>query len=535
MFDYLEGFEKRMQFVAVTESIVNRKNTNMEIEGWFEKDQMDNLFFSLLVYIMEQTLNENDECTLENIAKFLDDVLPQYNVNISFTNVTRLAEYMIKDILQNKGVLRTYGAMDYEKGWQSIAVRLISDKITDDNRIVYQLTDQGYDFLFRTKEVDKELDFKLEQMKLKELLRRKNYKHALKQSRDLIAMLRQKKREMEEFVYRIRQNIHSINRGEHERLLNETYDLIDEEYKGMEELKLAVVRDEERIVKEMQEHMNVEEPMRGALDNLNKIKRNLQIVIAEQRNLIGKRFRLNDVYEDTIKTSFYASMVKRYDFEEEILEQLEAVNEKNFSNLWMLMSPLLQPRPNKKLNLMLLYQNQSKLQENEEEVAEIEAELLEEDRTQTEIRRKNRLNYKIMEKLFAYAAIIRQPFSFSQFYLHLQEEKEKIRIYTEDKRLFLIMLKLYEFGGIDIGQWKNRNREEAISEANGEFDLAWILYHMEGEHPDFYGIHMLQIEAGAGNFSVETNEPAGNEELTISIEMTNLLITPGLRREELND
>lgn len=525
----------RMQFAAVAESIVNRRNTNTEIEGWFEKDQLDNLFFSLLVYIMEQTLNENDECTLDNITKFLDDVLVCYRVSLPYPDVARLAEYMVKDILQNKGVTRTYGVMNYELGWQNITVRLISDKITEDNRVIYQLTDQGYNFLFRTKEVDRELDFKLEQMKLKELLRRKNYKHALVQSRDLIAMLRQKKRELDEFIYRIRQNIHSINRGEHERLLRETYELIDEEYRGMEELKQAVIRDEERIEQEMQELMNVEEPMRSALDNLNKIKRNLQIVIAEQRNLIGKRFRMNDIYEETIKNSFYTSMVKRYDFEKEILERLEAVDESSFGQLWQLMTPLFRPRLNKMLNLMLVYQNQSKLQELEEEGIELVDELLEEDRVQAELERRNRLNYEIVEQLFSYAAVVRASFSLSCFYQHLLETNENTENYRKDKRLFLIMLKLYELTVIDITQWKNRNKEEMISEANGEFDLAWILFHMEELHPDFYGIDMLEIEAEDSAFSVKTSEGNGEGELITSIEMTDLLFMPLFGKEELHD
>lgn len=34
MFDFLEGFQDRMEFAAIVDSIVNRKNTNTEIEGW---------------------------------------------------------------------------------------------------------------------------------------------------------------------------------------------------------------------------------------------------------------------------------------------------------------------------------------------------------------------------------------------------------------------------------------------------------------------------------------------------------------------
>ena len=83
------------------------------------------------VYIMEQTLNENDDCTMDNIAVFLDDILPFYNKEIPYERVLRLSEYMIKDILQNKGLVKTYGTMNYFKSWNEVRIRLISDIIID--------------------------------------------------------------------------------------------------------------------------------------------------------------------------------------------------------------------------------------------------------------------------------------------------------------------------------------------------------------------------------------------------------------------
>ena len=194
MLEFLQGFQERMGFVAAVDSIVGRRNRSTEIEEWFEEEEMDNLFFSLLVYIMEQTLNENDQCTMENMAAFLEKVLPAFQKDFSEEQIYRLTEYMVRDILQNKGEEKTYHVMDYEHGMKEIRIRLIQDKITDGGKIVYQLTDQGYNLLFRTREVDKELDFKLEQLKLKELLKRKNYKHALRQSQELMNMLRQKEK-----------------------------------------------------------------------------------------------------------------------------------------------------------------------------------------------------------------------------------------------------------------------------------------------------------------------------------------------------
>lgn len=504
MLEYLQGFQERMRFVAAVDSVIGRRNRSVEIEEWFEKEEMDNLFFSLLVYIMEQTLNENDQCTMENMAAFLSEVLPAFQKDFSQEQIYRLTEYMVRDILQNKGEEKTYRVMDYEQGMRAVRIRLIQDKITDGGKIVYQLTDQGYNLLFRTREVDKELDFKLEQLKLKELLKRKNYKHALRQSQELMNMLRQKERELELFMDRIRQNIYTIDRGEHKKLLDETYHLLDEEYQGMMELKEQVERDEKRIDREQEAHTMEDEAVSEALRDLALIRQNLTMVTMQQRNLIGKRFEMNDIYEETIRDSFYTSMVRRYDFQKEIMEPMEHVKGKQIESLWKLFVPLRRPKARKQLLLSMPYQPQGKLRDEETQEAAMEEEVFEEDERLKEQRRKDFIHVKLMERMFSYGKD-HPDFTFSQFYEYLNQCVEKPEIYTEEKRIFLVMLKLYDYKKIDLEEWKQREDKE-IPEANGEFDLSYCLYQMELEHPEFYGIQSLSFEKTGKKFQAEIEE-----------------------------
>lgn len=504
MLEYLQGFQERMGFVAAVDSIIGRRNRSTEIEEWFEEEEMDNLFFSLLVYIMEQTLNENDQCTMENMAAFLEEILPYYGREFSHAEIYRLTEYMVRDILQNKGEEKTYRVMDYDQGMKEIRIRLIRDKITDGGRIVYQLTDQGYNLLFRTREVDKELDFRLEQLKLKELLKRRNYRHALRQSQELMNMLRQKEHELELFIDRIRQNIHTIDRGEHKKLLDETYHLLDEEYQGMLELKEQVERDEERIYQEQADHTMEDEAVAEALRSLAQIRQNLSTVTMQQRNLIGRRFEMNDIYEETIRDSFYTAMVRRYDFQKEIMEPLEHVKGEQIASLWKLFVPLRRPRARKQLLLSMPYQPQGKLREEETEEAAIEEEVFEVDQRFQQQKRRDAIHVKLMDRMFSYGND-HLSYSFSEFYQYLKENAEKPEVYTEEKRIFLVMLKLYDYKTIDLEEWGQREDKE-IPEANGEFDLSYCLYQMEMEHPDFYGIRSLSFEKTGEKFQTEVEE-----------------------------
>ncbi len=199
MHEYLEKFQDRMQFIAVIHSIVNRKNTNLELEALFKEHELDNIIISVLVFIMEKTLTEDSECSLEDIGLYLRGILPDYNVYLSIEETERLTRYLIKDILQNKDERRTYGIMDYGKGMTSMNIRLIADSINDKRKITYRLTDQGYNFMFRTKEIDEELSFTIEELKLKLLIKNKNYKKGISQSKELIRMLVNKRNDLKQF------------------------------------------------------------------------------------------------------------------------------------------------------------------------------------------------------------------------------------------------------------------------------------------------------------------------------------------------
>lgn len=317
-------------------------------------------------------------------------------------------------------------------------------------------------------------------------------------------MLRQKEKELELFIDRIRQNIYTIDRGEHKKLLDETYHLLDEEYQGMLELKEQVERDEERIYQEQADHTMEDEAVTEALRNLALIRQNLTSVTVQQRNLIGKRFEMNDIYEETIRDSFYTAMVRRYDFQKEIMEPMEHVKGEQIESLWKLFVPLRRPRARKQLLLSMPYQPQGKLHEEETEEAAIEEDVFEEDRRFQEQRRRDFIHVKLMERMFSYGKD-HPVFTFSEFYQYLNQHAEKPEIYTEEKRIFLVMLKLYDYKKIDLGEWRQREDKE-IPEANGEFDLSYCLYQMELEHPDFYGIQSLSFEKNGEKFQTEIEE-----------------------------
>lgn len=319
MFDFLEAFEKRMQIVAVVDSIVNRRNRNMELEKIFQQGQLENLVFSVLVYIMDKTLSEDEECSAESIKGFIGSILPlNYCIKLPLDSYKRISEYIIKNILQNDGMPLYYPVMSYSEGKSmELRIKLIDDKVSEADgkyRISYVLTDQAYDFLFRTKEVEQEINFTIEELKLRELIKRKNYKKALQQSNNLIQMVRQKKKDLRQFMDQIRENIYSVDVGKYEDLVNSTYELLQEEYDILNDIKNMINLSESRLREEISRTGVLDGDMEKAEREISMISGNITTTLKEQRDLIIDRHSLSSIYIDTIRDAFQYTMEKRFDF-----------------------------------------------------------------------------------------------------------------------------------------------------------------------------------------------------------------------------
>jgi len=373
--------------------------------------------------IMERTLTEDEDCKMESIANFVTQIMPDYSLDLTSEVTRKLTEYIIKDILQNGGEPRFYPIMQYGQGMEQLRIRLIDDKLIDDPRgyvLNYQLTDQGYDLLFRTKEVEQEINFTIEELKLRALIKRKNYKKAIGQSANLVQMIRQKKNDIRQFVQKVRENIYDVNIEEFERLVSSTYTLLEEEYGMMNEIRAMIVLSEERLKEEETTRGALDEQMSKARSEIAVIRRNINLTIGEQKELILERLSLSRIYKETIADSFALSRARYYDFEQVILKPLERCHENKVPALWRLLNPLFKPNPDRTLNLLTLFERQARLKQEEEGTKSIVLEELGEDTELHRITELNNRNLDFIQGLLEFADRKRESFRFGEFFLDLE-------------------------------------------------------------------------------------------------------------------
>jgi hypothetical protein len=495
-FEFLNGFEKRMQLAAAVDSIINRRNKNMEIEKVFLPGQMENLILSALVFIMDKTLSEEEECTLENIGSFLASIVPNYLDNHEDVDAKTLAEYIIKDILQNGGEARYFPIIKYGEGFKQYRVKLIDDKIKELDKgykVIYQLSDQGYDFLFRTKEVEEEINFTIEELKLRELIKRKNYKKAITQSKSLVQMIRQKKKDVLGFIQRIKENIYEVDIGEFESLVKSTYDLLAEEYGIMNEIKEMITLSQQRLKEEEDKHGILDEDMKKAKSEISTIIRNIHTTINEQQDLILQRHSLSRIYIETIGDSFVQTVQRRFDLGKVIIEPLERMSQENADNLWKLFNPIFKPTLPKYLNVLSMFERQSKIKMEEGPIEGIKLETLSEDKEKAKVKRLNEVNVEVVERLLSYSHQGNLEFRFSEFFEYLKENSKLFEALLHDNSLFNALLRLYEMGEIDLDAWSLEGQDVAEN-VTGEFDIAYCLCKVKNVRSDMYGVKGIFVK-----------------------------------------
>lgn len=478
--ELLEGFEKRMKFVNVIKYIKKHGFTD-EIKEFFPDDQdmMDNLVISVLVFIMDSTLRYGEKCSKKDISRFLREMSEVYGYPADKSDV--LTEFIINDILRNSGKLvdfNTYISSTNNFLKQNTIILL-------DNNGSYNLTDEVYEFLFRTKEIDTELEFSVSRFKLQEFIKRGNYSKALSQSNELVSMVRRLRGRMDDFMLRCKTNISKVSVDEYDELIKQVESAFEDESNQMNEIRAAVSAQLDAIINSANSGTiiaNAENTER----EINKILKNIDVVISEQTRIYNKKFSMGKCYADILESDFSDMLSKRFDFEKTIIEPMQKVDTDGIADLSKLLVPLFKPRFPRYFSIESFYGIQKKLREEaepgyvdltagDEQVISIE-----------EIRNKR------------YAAIIKAMFSyiksdgelkFSGFVDSLN--MEELSELCKDNSLLDVMMKLYSMGKIDIEGWKNSERNIIIP--SGEFDLAYCLSELTDELLDIKSIRIDRL------------------------------------------
>ena len=488
--NYLSGFENRMKFINISRCLTNYKYTD-EVRALIpDKAILDNLVLGVFIFIKEKALGEDQICTIQDVEHFLEEFSPiiiDKDIKASF-----LARYIVITVLQNGGLLQEFTVFDSEK--EEIVLQPIH--LINETNGNYRLSDDAFDFLFRTKEIESELDYSVTRFRLNEYMKRDNYKEAVSQSRELIQKIRNMKRSIEDFLLRCREDITKIDVQGYEHIISSIRTLLENEDKELTDIQHAAQEKEKRLQEAQYSGVNADEMIRHQ-KALNEIVRNISTTINEQRALINRRFLMGNTYDQLLRDSLVVSRYESMSFEKDILAPLRQNDHMLNDAALRLLYPLLKPSLPKLFSLENFYAPQSLFdQEEEEDSFEIDDY---EDMAVDNSAERNKRYLFIIEELFTYANK-HSWFLVSDF---IKDFKlSQLNIICEEYALPNVILRLYEMQEIDIDDWKQS--EQLIIEPLGEFELSWCLKQLP---EDLLNIHKIAFtkKDSIFNYSTESN------------------------------
>jgi len=185
-YEFLKQFPKRMKHVGMYALVLQNSSQKQTWKqyGFLKTDEQINIIFALMLYIMEQSLKE-EKCTMDDMGAYLDYLnMTYFNTGMSFDDCRKLGDFIINVILSNEGKAMYFDGYDFEqRAYKIMNISYVSNEIvyldSDVKRTSYRLTEDGYNLLLSTLEIENNMKLTIHEMIFKMHLEKQSYDKAV--------------------------------------------------------------------------------------------------------------------------------------------------------------------------------------------------------------------------------------------------------------------------------------------------------------------------------------------------------------------
>ena len=371
-FAFLRDFPKRMRVVGLYALLIDKSSQKQIWKnlGFTEFDEQITILFSILLFIMEKSLRD-ENCTIDDISDFLHDLNNNFfKKSITHEDCQDLAQIVIDDVLSNGGRIINFLGYDYNtKEYKPITINYIANKIIYENkesrRSSYYLDEDGYSLLLGTLEIESHMRLTIQEMIFTEHLKKNNYDKSLDDIKNIFEFIRIEKKKNIEALSRIRQNILNFTIDEYSDRIDATFNTIRETRQKLENHKLSI---NERVDKIQNESINLdhinEEDLKS-LKKLNEISHYLDRAIECHLDIMKSYNDYRDMCTQEMEKFLKISLVERFSFSKEIFERI-LDNPKRLEFAFNFLHPMFNKDPIKSLNLNKVFVPQYKHEKNKQ-------------------------------------------------------------------------------------------------------------------------------------------------------------------------
>ena len=234
-YEFLKQFPRRMKHVGAYVLLFanSSQKTIWKQYGFLKLDEQINVIFAVMLYLMEQSLKE-ENCTIDDIGAYLDSLNMRYfEKNMGYEDCKSLGDFIINVALSNEGKAMYFDGFDFEqRAYQIMNVSYVANKIVyvdaEVRRTSYYLTEDGYNLLLSTLEIENNMKLTIHEMIFKLHLEKQSYDRAVDDIKNVFNLLRIQLQKMEDAMGRIRRNALSYSVAEYETILEENLDTISD-------------------------------------------------------------------------------------------------------------------------------------------------------------------------------------------------------------------------------------------------------------------------------------------------------------------
>lgn len=484
--EFLDGFEKRMKTVGRYAVLCRNSfnKTTWKEYGIETTDMQMNLLFTVLLYIMEYSLREED-CTIDDIAMFLGDINEEYyQRKFSGEQCKDFARFLIDDVLGNSGNSMYFQFFDYESSqYKEINIRYIDNKVVYQEggvrRTSYYLTEEGYNMVLATMELENNLKLTIHEMLFKLHLEKADYHKAVDDIRTIFGQLRKQSRKIEDAVHSIKRNALAYSVEEYRQIVEENIGTIVD---TREKFRIHREFIEEKIKEFEEKEMSVEEFSDKEKENLSHLKSigsYLTRTLDEHQRIFAQHFDLKQLYEYELENYANMTMVQRFSFRSELYDVI-LKDATLLEHVDKIFHPLFLGHVDKIFHpeKMLDYQKRIKKQKVTEDETTLD---FDEDAYQREKEEKRRIHMKKYEesiRLLLDKLLEKNPLTIRD----LEEEctdDELERLIPSIEIFREIIIEFLSEGEIDIGALKKEQAEYLMDTSEGFVLNEMLLMIME--------------------------------------------------------
>jgi hypothetical protein len=477
--DYLKKFHNRMEKVGAYALLFQNilPKTTWKQYGFTEFYEQTNLVFSVLIFIMEQSLKESI-CTMDEIASFIDKLNSEkLKKSLTYKQCKELGDFIVDVILCNEGRAMYFKGMDYENNeYKDLHISFVANKVVyldgDIKRTTYYLTDDGYNLLLSTLEFESNMMLTIHEMIFKLHLEKASYEQAVDDIKNIFNRFRIQLHKINETMKKIKQNALLYSVVEYKKILKENLDII-QDTKG----KFLGYKEHVSLrVKELEEKdINIQKLKKEELKNLQSLKiieDYLNRALNEHQKILSSHFDLKILYDKELEDLSMMSLIKRFHLRDEVYNKV-IEDASKLENIEVFLNPLFNRDVDKIYNLNKSFELQKPITKkdinDEEQILEIDDEEWLEELQNKWLQKKDQYIKSLQLIIYAANSSKSKDITLKEIQSELETEKKEILIPTVEifKELMVELIKNEE---IDIEALK-REEKEFISDNTMKFQL----------------------------------------------------------------